>query len=318
MTATQKRAEAVRLITDRCGKNSYTQARPCYVFGKPEGSNPGYGDCSGTVQAILKRAAGIDIGSNTSAQIDRRAQGKVIEMAASGQLVPTESLLLPGDCVYYRGNTAHTWGVGHVEMYHSKGWLMGHGSGMGPSMHKLESYSKGRAGAKSYLCTIRWILDDDAPATPPKLGDRALSQGMVAPDVGELQFLLVNRGYKLGTYGPNGDGVDCDYGTKTAAAVKEEQKHAGLIQTGNADLLTIEHIIACLSGGKTPSTKQYVLVTGGTVNVRKGASTNHSILGVVKSGEKYESTGRTENGWYEIIYKMGTAWISGKMSEIVK
>lgn len=159
MMAEEKRQEAVRLIKSREKKNKYTQARPCYVFGKPEGASLGYADCSGTMQAIMRRAADIDIGGNTSAQIDRRGRGKVIEMA-EGRTSPTEAKLKIGDLIYYKGNARHTWSVGHVEMYIGGGKLIGHGSGMGPTIKDMAAYSKRRTGAKGYLCAIRWIPDD--------------------------------------------------------------------------------------------------------------------------------------------------------------
>lgn len=327
MTATEKRVEAVRLIRSREKKNNYTQARPGYVFGKPEGTNPGYGDCSGTVQEILKRAAGIDIGGNTSAQVDNAKKGKhgavIIERPTDNYF--DESKLKPGDCLYFKGNKAYTENVGHVEMYTGANECYGHGSDMGPKKNggkaSLKSYCAGRTGDRKALMAIRWIADDGSEQKTPKLGDRALSQGMVTVvigDVGELQTLLIKLGYNLGTYGPAKNGVDGEYGDKTAAAVKKEQSHIGLLQTGNADLVTIEHIIAHAGGGQAGSTKQYVLVTGGMVNVRKGTSTSYAILGTVKSGDKYEATGKTSNGWYEIVYKGSVAWISGKLSEIVK
>lgn len=320
MTATQMRDEIVRLIKSRLKKNKYTQARPGYVFGKPEGTNPGYGDCSETVRAVIKRVAGIDIGGNTSAQWANAKAGKhgakIVDRPTGVYF--DEKKLKPGDCLYFKGNPSHLDGVGHVEMYTGKNECVGHGSGTGPTKKNLRTYCGGRTGSRRALAAVRWIGDDGSDSKVYKLGDRALSMDMVADDVGELQGLLVKLGYNIGTYGPGKDGVDCDYGAKTAAAVKVEQKRAGLAQTGNADLATIEYIIARAGGAEAPVPKQYVLVSGGTVYVRRGPSTSYGILGVVKSGERYEATGQVKNGWYEIIYKGVKAWISGKLSEIVK
>lgn len=216
--------EAVRLLKSREKKNKYTQARPCWFFGKPEGAEIGYADCSGTMQAVLKRAAGIDIGGNTSAQIDRRGRGKVVEMAANGQLVPTEEKLLSGDLIYYKGNAAHTLSVGHVEMYMGGGKLMGHGSGTGPVSKNLASYSKARKGAKAYLCAIRWIPDDEENA--------------------------------------------------------------------------------------------FVVVTGGTVYVRRGPGTGYKALGVVKSGDRFAFEGEVLSGYYRLTYKGERAYISMKYAEV--
>ncbi|MDL2206269.1 peptidoglycan-binding protein [Eubacteriales bacterium OttesenSCG-928-N13] len=241
MSAAQQRAEAVRLIKSRTKRNSYTQgANRGYVFGKPEGAVKGYGDCSSTVREVIKRAAGIDIGGNTSAQVANRGKGIMIEDNRDGKRsYPTIDRLTAADCIYYKGTKGNTWDVGHVEMYIGGGEIAGHGSGTGPTIKNCKAYSQSRTGARKYLCVIRWIKDDNITY---KLGDRPLSYGMVASDVGELQTLLVQLGYDLGSYGANKNGVDNDYGSKTVKAVKLEQRCAGLAQTGTADVLTIDHI----------------------------------------------------------------------------
>lgn len=71
------------------------------------------------------------------------------------------------------------------------------------------------------------------PAAPTyKLGERELRKGCEGDDVAELQAALAALGYELGTYGPQRDGIDGDYGSKTAAAVKAFQKAAGLTADG--------------------------------------------------------------------------------------
>lgn len=170
MTAAQKRASAVKLAKSRAKKNAYTQGgNRVYFWGKPEGKDPGHSDCSAAVRAVLLRAAGIDIGYNTSAQIQNRSMGILVEDNRSGaRTFPTPSKLLPGDCIYYKGTSSHAWGVGHVEMAISKTQCIGHGSGMGPTVKTIKSYSKGRTGSRGYLCVIRWIKDDaDTPAPEP-------------------------------------------------------------------------------------------------------------------------------------------------------
>lgn len=75
------------------------------------------------------------------------------------------------------------------------------------------------------------------PVTPPggpTLSERLatmpeLAQGATGPAVGTLQSLLRNRGFHLGTSGPDGNGVDRDFGPLTHAAViafQQEQKIA--------------------------------------------------------------------------------------------
>ena len=65
-------------------------------------------------QAAILAAAGIDIGSNTNAQIKNRAKGQIVHETEG--YYPDESQLLPGDCLYFKGNTGHALDVGHVEM----------------------------------------------------------------------------------------------------------------------------------------------------------------------------------------------------------
>jgi len=318
MTATQKRQEAVRIIRSREKKNKYGQGRPGYFFGKPEGTNPGVSDCSDTVRQCILRAAGIDIGGNTSAQIDnaRRGLGIIVEDNRDGKLsYPTPSKLKLGDAIYYLGNAAHTWNVGHVELNTNENECMGHGSGTGPSRKNRKSYSQGRTGNRKYLCTVRWIKDD-ADDKPLRLGDRPLTKGCKGEDVGELQSKLVALGHDLGTFGPSKDGVDCDYGVKTAAAVKSFQKENGLAQSGDADLSTIKAIIDKASGKPVNPPAQIVKISGGNAYIRTGPGTSHRALGVAANGTTYDYSGQITDGWVGVKFDGKDAWISAKYAGV--
>lgn len=61
--------------------------------------------------------------------------------------------------------------------------------------------------------------------------------------VRSIQTDLKDMGYDLGTFGPNEDGVDGDYGKTTTQAVREFQKDAGLEPTGNVDQRTWDALI---------------------------------------------------------------------------
>lgn len=169
-TASEKRALTVQYMTDREKKNSYTQGgkRTCF-FGYPDNkpgnkTQKGYSDCSAAARAAIRAAAGIDIGSNTSAQINNRKKGKIVDETTG--YYPDESKLLPGDCLYFKGNTSHPLDVGHVEVYMGNNQCVGHGSGTGPTIKNLKTYCKGRATSKRrYFMAIRWILDDDSETT---------------------------------------------------------------------------------------------------------------------------------------------------------
>ena len=171
MTADQMRAEAVRLMKSRAKKNKYTNGgNRKYFLGKPEGAARGYSDCSSAVRACIKRAAGIDIGANTDAQIRNRKNALMVHKATGNEVGPPLDLLKPADLIYYKGNVAHTWNVGHVEMVTGPNELYGHGGGMGPNKHDLKAYSKKRrAAGKGYLCVLRFIKDDAVPAPEPTM-----------------------------------------------------------------------------------------------------------------------------------------------------
>ncbi len=157
MTAEEQRAEVRRLFLSRKGKNKYTQgSNRVYFWGKPEGKNPGYSDCSSSIRAVYKKVLGIDIGSNTAAQV--KSKRGVIVDTTSG-LYPNEDNLKVGDCLYFKGNSAHTESVGHVELYTNKGQCTGRGSGIGPKVHTLRSYCRSRGKAKRYYKAIRWIQE---------------------------------------------------------------------------------------------------------------------------------------------------------------
>ena len=163
--ATQTRA--VELMKKRARKNKYTQgADRKYFFGKPDNdpantSQKGFSDCSSAVRAAIKEAAGIDIGGNTSAQINNRNTiGRVVDETTG--YYPDETKLLPGDCLYFKGNTSHPLDVGHVEMYTGKNECYGHGSGTGPTKKNLKNYCRSRANSKKrYFMAVRWIAGVD-------------------------------------------------------------------------------------------------------------------------------------------------------------
>lgn len=167
-TANEQRTLAVSLMKSREKKNSYTQgSKRSYFFGHPNNqvgntTQNGYSDCSSSVRACIKAASGVDIGSNTSAQINNRNKIGLVVHTTDGYY-PDESKLLPGDCLYFKGNTSHPLDVGHVEMYTGDNECYGHGSGTGPTKKNLKEYCKSRASSKKrYFMAIRWIPDGDS------------------------------------------------------------------------------------------------------------------------------------------------------------
>ena len=93
------------------------------------------------------------------------------------------------------------------------------------------------------------MLSDGAKAEPRviPLGSRPLKRGCKGADVAELQRRLKQLSYNLGLYGPNGDGVDGDYGSRMSLAVYDFQDDylPAIKPTGEADTgTTIPHLTA--------------------------------------------------------------------------
>ena len=303
--AAEERKEAVALAKSRVRLNRYTQGeKRVYAGGYPSPGDGvmGYSDCSAFVRWVLQKATGVDIGYNTNAQIRNRSRGVVVEMAGDAQVQPNQALLLPGDCLYFKGTPSHLWQVGHVEMYLGNGKSIGHGGGVGPTVKALKAYCRGRSTpARKYLCAIRWIPDDSAA----ELGGRLLKPGDEGADVAALQELLKALGYNLGDWG-----VDGEYGNDTKAAVRAfEQAHA-LQADGIADIACIEAIQAAV--GQAPGR---VRVTGKNVNVRSGPGTDQKILGCARKGDVLERNGGDTEAWRGVKYKGQAAYVSAKYIE---
>lgn len=52
--------------------------------------------------------------------------------------------------------------------------------------------------------------------------------GLSIEQIKDVQRFLLSKGYDLGTYGPDGDGIDGDYGTKTKVALKDWKSKNGM------------------------------------------------------------------------------------------
>lgn len=72
---------------------------------------------------------------------------------------------------------------------------------------------------------------------------RILREGCLGEDVKALQILLKGRGYQCGTYGPNSDGVDGDYGKATGDAVEAYQQANGLPDDREAGPVTMGSLL---------------------------------------------------------------------------
>ena len=303
-------------MKSRVRKNSYTQGgNRKYFFGKPDNipgntTQSGYSDCSSAVMKAIQAAAGINIGSNTSAQVTNRAKGLIVDQTDG--YYPDESKLLPGDCLYFKGNENHALDVGHVEMYTGPNECYGHGSGTGPNKHNLKDYCKSRATSnKRYFMAIRWIQDDGNPE-----GRRELKRGMIGADVTEMQGILVQLGYSLGSYG-----IDGDFGGDTEDAVKAFQVNNYLPETGVVDAATWAKL-DLLVGNKSdtegevtqPEDIGTLAVRNGTWNIRTGPGTEYAIVKTTHAGDKLAPA--NPDGWVPIKLNGKVCWISPKALEV--
>lgn len=127
----------VQFAQSRVGKNQYTQDSSLRSL-----VDKGYSDCSSFAQWAYKQALGIDPGSYTGAQI----QSPLLTTVDAGT-TPNKERLEAGDLLFFasKSNNGRYKNVGHVEIYDGNGNVIGHGSGQGPKVRKLEDYVASRA-----------------------------------------------------------------------------------------------------------------------------------------------------------------------------
>ena len=94
-----------------------------------------------------------------------------------------------------------------------------------------------------------------------QVAPRSQKQNMIA-----IQQKLKSLGYDLGTYGPNKDGIDGNYGRRTLAAIKSFQTKNGVKSTGwvgtvTAPLLGVDPMNSNVSSGKKTPVKSSVQQT---------------------------------------------------------
>lgn len=105
-------------------------------------------------------------------------------------------------------------------------------------------------GLPDYASKATAAPAETKPATPAAtkkeeytMNMRYLRKDAKGEDVKALQILLAGRGYKCGSYGPNKDGVDGDYGAATENAVRAYQSANGLTVDGEAGPQTMGSLL---------------------------------------------------------------------------
>lgn len=308
MTVSQMRRLAVDYMRQRYRKNAYTQGGDrIYFFGKPDNipgntTQPGFSDCSSSVRAAIKAAAGVDIGYNTDNQVRNRGKGFVIEEPHG---MPDINKLLPGDCLYFGGNNNHIFGVGHVEMYAGGGKIWGHGGGMGPYEQDLTAYCKRRP----CIMVIRWILGGEGDEPDPEPQKPTLIRGDCGEYVRQMQTMLIDQDYDLGKWGADGE-----FGAATERALKLYQAEHDLTPDGICGPLTWAALESWAAGDPTNTEPErgYVTVKAGTWRIRTGPGTNYGTVDFVRAGERLKRTEDAAPGWLGVEYDGMPEWISEK------
>lgn len=180
---------------------------------------------------------------------------------------------------------------------------------------------------------LPWVIYDEAVISPDnvegvpsvgELGSRLLKRGSKGEDVRILQQLLMQIGYSLPKYGADGD-----FGAETETAVKEMQAAGGIAADGKYGedshrvLMGIVAEQAAQDDDEqddepTEGERRWVLVTGGTVNVRKGAGKSYEMVTVVTKGTRLELVATAANGWHSVLLSDGrSVWIGPLFSEVV-
>ena len=155
------------------------------------------------------------------------------------------------------------------------------------------------------------------------LGSRLLKKGSAGGDVKTLQELLNQLGAALT--------VDCDFGSKTEAAVKAFQKKASLKQDGKYGDQTHAALMAAVADNDVVQqtqpepepepehpfgTKVKIVCNSGTVNIRVGNGTDYGRITAVADGTVFEHVATAANGWHAVKVGSQIGWVSGKYSEI--
>ena len=163
MTQQGQRAAVVAIARSREKKNHYTQGSKRTEVGG------GWSDCSSFVRWCYLKVLEQDIGLNTAVQITNKRLTNVADVRNLGGAYPPAERLLPGDLIFYKGSDpARPRQCGHVEMYVGDGQIIGHGSGVGPTIKSLKTYSKNRyVRGRGWLCVLRMIPDIYVAPAPP-------------------------------------------------------------------------------------------------------------------------------------------------------
>lgn len=187
--------------------------------GKYDPNMIGAFDCSGLIGACLN--------TNGNAGFDDTADGYRNRCVSIDK-----GALQAGDLVFEYSNGKS----GHVGVYIGGGKVIeARGRDYGVVETDLNARNWKKYGRPDFMYT-----DGNATAAPSEPTytkksftlDHVVKKGSREAVVGSIQNNLKAIGYDIGAAGPNGDGIDNNFGTKTDAAVRDVQKNGGVTVDG--------------------------------------------------------------------------------------
>lgn len=191
----------------------------------------------------------------------------------------------------------------HVGVYIGDGEVVeSRGRNAGVCISKVDEKASS-SDKKKYGHDYYWHRSGTLPIFAQQIDDAVILQrGDKGAEVKHLQEMLLAHGYSLPKYG-----ADSDFGAETETAVKALQLDSELPATGVVD----EATWGALQNDE-PDIRS-ATCSGGSVNVRRGPSTEHPILGVAHKGDIMTVMAQ-ENGWGEVHVDAGNKTIHGYMS----
>lgn len=286
-------------------------------------------DCNGLAEGLYKDYTGIDINTkaryNYSGWCSKKGTG----------MIPV-NMRVPGAAIFWGSKAASITHVAYLDRPVVDGkpegdWYIIEARGVMYGVVRTKLYARD----PDFWGIMDKYFDygiTDYVEPSYKLGDRLLKKGAKGSDVSELQTWLTKFGYLK-------DIIDGDFGSNTKKAVEKFQKANGLTADGEYGPQSHKAMLALIESQKVaeeekeeekkeeqkPTVKEgQIVVTGSSVNIRRGDSTNFEKIGTVNKGEKLSFVLNEEkkaivsiNGWYAVHFENSIGWISGKYAEQV-
>ena len=162
---------------------------------------------------------------------------------------------------------------------------------------------------------VKYEYETPTFSTPSMLGARLLKYGCKGEDVEELQKQLNALGYDCGE-------VDGKFGKNTQKGVKAFQKASDLEVDGKYGDKSHAALMAALAAADDAEdddqdeAKKRVVVTGGSVYIRKGSGKAYDIITVAHKGNAFPYVATASNGWHCVEVNGRNGWISGNYSKV--